>query len=133
LVAKDKTVLKGKWCDMESVKTNSKKRGRPAKTIRKDVRACIRFSKIEYFIIRQKASRAGLKASAYLRDIAINGEVKLRISEEERQFIRQLIGMSNNLNQLTKNSYKEGMLKTMLQFEKYRNEFDVLLKKLNHA
>jgi predicted DNA binding CopG/RHH family protein len=119
--------------DMESVKTNKKKRGRPAKTIRKDVRACIRFSKMEYFIIRQKASRAGLRASAYLREIAINGEVKLRISEEERQFIRQLIGMSNNLNQLTKNSYKEGMLKTMLHFEKFRNEFDVLLRKLNHA
>jgi hypothetical protein len=118
---------------MESVKTKNKKRGRPAKTIRKDVRACIRFSKMEYFIIRQKASKAGLKASAYLRDIAINGEVKLRISEEERQFIRQLIGMSNNLNQLTKNSYKEGMLKTVLYFETYRNALDVLLKKLNHA
>lgn len=118
---------------MEAMKEKKRTAGRPEKAIKKDVRACIRFSKVEYFVIRQKASKAGLKASAYIRQIAINGEVMRRLSDEERQSVRQLIGMSNNLNQLTKNSYKEGMLKTMLYFETYRNEIDVLLKKINHA
>jgi hypothetical protein len=118
---------------METVKEKKKKAGRPVKTIKKEIRACIRFSKVEYFIIRQKAATAGVKASAYIRQIAINGEVKLRLNDEERQFVRQLIGMSNNINQLTKNSYKEGMLKTALYFEAYRNAIDKLLKKLNHA
>jgi len=118
---------------METVREQKKKAGRPAKAIKKEIRAAIRFSKAEYFIIRQKAKDAGLKASVYIREIAISGQVLKRLNDEERQFVRQLIGMSNNLNQLTKNSYKEGMLKTMLHFEKYRNEFDMLLKKINHG
>lgn len=118
---------------METVKEKKRKAGRPEKAIKKEVRASIRFSKVEYFVIRQKASNAGLKASAYIRQVAVNGEVLRRLNDEERQFVRQLIGMSNNLNQLTKNSYKEGMLKTMLYLETYRNEIDVLLKKINHA
>ena len=118
---------------METVKEKKNKAGRPVKTIKREIRACIRFSKAEYFVIRNKASRAGVKVSAYLREIAINAEVKMRLNDEERQFVRQLIGMSNNLNQLTKNSHKEGMLKTMLHFEEYRAELDLLLKKINHA
>ena len=118
---------------MDTLKENKRKAGRPEKAIKRERRACIRFSKVEYFVIRQKASKAGLKASAYIRQIAINGEVMRRLNDEERQFVRQLIGMSNNLNQLTKNSYKEGMLKTTLYFETYRNEIDALLKKINHA
>jgi len=118
---------------METAKAAKKQAGRPVKAIRKEIRACIRFTKAEYFVIRNKATKAGIKASAYIREIAINAEVKARLTEEERQFVRQLVGLSNNINQLAKNSYKEGMLKTMLYFDAYRNELDLLLKKLNHA
>src|SRR5690349_14297034 len=97
---------------METKKDNRKPVGRPVKAIKKEIRSCIRFSKTEYFIIRQKASEAGVKPSAYVREVAINGRVIKRLTEEERQFVRLLVAMSNNLNQLTKNSYKEGMLKT---------------------
>ncbi len=118
---------------MESVKKKKKQAGRPAKVIKKEIRAAVRFSKTEYFIIRQKAAKAGMKVSAYVRQIAINGAVTTRLSEEERLFVRQLIGMSNNINQLTKNSHSEGMLKTMFYFETCRNQFEILLKKLSHA
>jgi succinylglutamate desuccinylase len=118
---------------METVKENKKPGGRPAKSIKKDIRTAIRFSKTEYFIVRQKALKAGLKVSAYIRQIAIEGVVTNRLSEEERHFVRQLIGTSNNLNQLAKNSHQEGMLKTMFYFESFRNQIDSLLKKLNHG
>jgi hypothetical protein len=76
LVAKGKT-FKGyrnniKMCDMEAGKEKRKKAGRPAKTIKKEVRACIRFTKLEYYVIRQKAAKAGIKASAYIWEVAIN-------------------------------------------------------------
>lgn len=118
---------------METVRENKRPVGRPAKTIKKEIRASIRFSKLEYYVIRQKAARAGIKASAYIREVAINGQVIKRLNDEERQFVRQLVGLSNNINQLTKNSYREGMLKTMLYFKAYRNQIDTLLKKLNYA
>jgi hypothetical protein len=90
---------------METVRAKKKPAGRPTKTVKKEIRTAIRWSKTEHFIIRQKAAKAGLKVSAYLRQIAIEGKVTTRLNEEERQFVRQLIPMSNNLNQLTKNSH----------------------------
>lgn len=60
---------------METVRENKKPAGRPAKGIKKDIRTAIRFSKTEYFIVRQKATKAGIKVSAYIRQIAIEGAV----------------------------------------------------------
>jgi len=119
--------------DMEPVREKRKQAGRPAKIIKKEIRTAVRFTKIEYFVIRQKAARAGIKISAYVRQTAINAEVITRLNEEERHFVRQLIGMSTNLNQLAKNSHSEGMLKTMFYFETFRNHIDLILKKLNHG
>lgn len=118
---------------METVREKKKQAGRPAKSIKKEIRTAVRFTKIEYFVIRQKAARAGIKTSAYVRQTAINAEVIARLSEEERHFVRQLIGMSNNLKQLTKNSNTEGILKTMFYFESFRKEIEMILKKLNHG
>jgi len=53
-----------------------------------------------------------------------------RLTEEERQFVKQLIGMANNINQLTKACHQEGLLSAMLDFERYRTGIDELLKKL---
>src|SRR3954470_6538493 len=118
---------------MERRRVHIKRAGRPVKATKKDIRAAVRFSKTEDFIVRQKAAKAGLKVSAYVRQMVLIGKLTNRLSEEERQFVRQLIGMSNNLNQLAKNSHQEGMLRTMLYFEAFRNQIDSLLKKLNHG
>ena len=115
---------------METVSTKKKKAGRPAKLIKKEIRACIRFSKSEYFIIKEKAAKAGANASEYIRQVCINGHVKNRLREEERQFVRQLIGMANNLNQIAKCCHEEGLLRGMSYFENYRNHLDEILKKL---
>lgn len=115
---------------METVRTKRKKAGRPAKIVKKEVRACVRYSKTEYFIIREKAAKAGLNASEYIRQLTINGQVKTRLTEEERQFARQLIGMANNLNQLAKACHQEGLLQAMVYFESYRNHLDEILGKL---
>src|SRR3954467_10815399 len=89
---------------METVQERHLKAGRPLKTIKRDIRTAVRFSKTEYFIVQTKAGKVGLKVSAYIREVAINTEIKPRLNEEERQFVRQLIGMSNNINQLGKES-----------------------------
>jgi len=96
---------------MEILREKTKKAGRPAKTIKKDIRTAVRFRKAEFFVIRQKGTRAGVKPSAFIRQKAIEGVVSNKLSEEDRHFVRQLIGMANNLNQLAKNSFREGMPK----------------------
>jgi len=115
---------------MGTVSMKRKKAGRPAKTIRKEIRACVRFTRPEYFVVKEKAAKAGLNASAYIRQLAIFATVRNRVTDEERQFIRQLIGMANNLNQLAKCCHQEGALRAMMYFEAWRADVDVVLKKL---
>ena len=44
---------------METVNKKQKKAGRPQKAIKKEIRACVRFTNHEYFIIKEKpAERA---------------------------------------------------------------------------
>ncbi len=118
---------------MENVEKRYSKAGRPLKTVKRDIRAAVRFSRTEYFIVQTKAVKAGFKVSAYIREVAINSTVKPRFSEEERQFVRQLIGISNNLNQLAKKAHQEGLLSAMQYFEMFRNEIDKLLTSIRHA
>ena len=118
---------------METVSKRKKKAGRPTKAVKKEIRASIRFTRPEYFIIKEKAAKAGLNAAAYLRQVAIYANVKARLTEEDRHFVRQLVGLANNINQLTKLSHQEGLLSVIRHFESYRRQIDALLKKLQHG
>jgi hypothetical protein len=113
---------------MESEKRHSG--GRPKKVVKKESATGIRFTKAEYFVIKQKAFKAGMRVTSYIREMALNGCVTARTSEEERHFIRQLIGISNNLNQLAKKAHQEGLLMAIMHFEKYSNIIDELLEQL---
>ena len=115
---------------MKAMRTRKKKTGRPEKAVKKEVRASVRFTRTEYFIVKEKASKAGITTSTYLRQLAIHAQVTSKLSEEERQFVRQLIGMANNLNQLAKSCHQEGALRAMVYFENYRAHLDEILKKL---
>lgn len=116
---------------MKSEIEKSKHRGgRPKKAVKREVITGVRFTKPEYFIVKHKAEKAGLGITLYIRMIALNGHVNTRMDEEERQFVRHLIGMSNNLNQLAKRCHQEGALTAILHFEKYRKLLDELLEQL---
>lgn len=115
---------------METVTERKKKAGRPVKAVKKEVRACVRFTRPEYFIIKEKAATAGMTTSFYMRQVAMHAQVTPRLADEERQFVRQLIGMANNLNQIAKACHQEGALKAMVYFQNYRGQLDALLKKL---
>jgi selenophosphate synthase len=113
---------------MESEKRHAG--GRPKKVIKRESATGVRFTKAESFVVKQKALKAGMRVTNYIREMALNGSVTARTNEEERHFIRQLIGISNNLNQLTKKAHQEGLLIAVMHFEKYRNIIDELLEKL---
>lgn len=115
---------------METVSKKQKKAGRPTKAIKKEIRACVRFTRHEYFIIREKAAQAGVNASEYIRQTAIRTKITSRLTANEIQTVRQLIGMSVNINQVAKVCHREGLFEAMQYFEHYRNQIDHLLKKL---
>jgi hypothetical protein len=107
--------------------------GRPKKEVKKDIVIGTRFSKLEQYVVKQKSERAGLKPAEYIRQMAIRGQVKSRMSEEERQIVRQLVGMANNLNQLARQANLQGLMTVVLHFEEYRNRIDELLKVLRNG
>jgi hypothetical protein len=116
---------------MKGEETGDRHRGgRPKKDVKKLIVTAVRFTKVEHFIVKQKALKAGLGVSVYLRLMALNGQVIAKLSEEERHIVRDLIGMSNNINQLAKRAHQEGLLKALLSFESYRDQLDALLQKM---
>ena len=119
-----------KRCGMEAVKVKKKKGGRPKKSVIRERTTGIRFSKTEHFIIQEKAKKAGLRLTTYIRQTAIESKVKTRMTEEEKIFIRQLIGLSNNINQIARVCHTEGVLRAMAYFEQIRIKIDQLLKNL---
>jgi hypothetical protein len=103
------------------------KGGRPKMLVKKESATGVRFTKSEYFIVKHKAEKAGLKISGYIRQMSITGRLMQRLNEEERQFVRQLVGISNNLNQLTKKAHQAGIHSIKINLEAYTNIINELL------
>jgi predicted DNA binding CopG/RHH family protein len=105
--------------------------GRPRKAVKKEIVKGIRFTKAEYFIVKQKVSKTGTNVCNYIREIAIHGKIVSQLSEEERNYVRQLTGMANNLNQLTKKAHQEGLFSVIFLLEKYQKLIKEILEKMN--
>ena len=118
---------------METVRLKKKKGGRPTKKLKRELRITARFSKLEHYILQQKAGKAGINVSEFLRQAAITAKVSARLTEEERHIIRQLIGMANNLNQMAKVANKEGMGGIRLLLEGCLLQVNGIINKLQHG
>jgi hypothetical protein len=114
---------------MESGSKKEKKAGRPVKAIKREIRICIHCTHAEYFIIKQKATEFCAGVNDYIREASINAKTIARLTREEMHFVRQLIAMSNNLNEMIKICSREGLFEAMKYFENYRNQIDNLLEK----
>src|ERR1700732_2036038 len=118
---------------METARMKKKKGGRPPKKLKRELRITARFSKLEHYILQQKAGKAGINVSEFLRQAAITAKVTSRVTEEGRNIIRQLIGMTNNLNQMAKVANREGMRSIRLLLESCLQQVHGLLNKLQHG
>ena len=118
---------------METVRMKKKKGGRPTKSLKRELRITARFSKLEHYILQQKAGKAGINVSEFLRQAAITAKVTARLTEEDRHIIRQLIGMANNLNQMAKVANREGLGSIRLLLEACLQLIHDLLNKLQHG
>lgn len=101
--------------------------GRPALPVKRETPIGVRLTPAERFIILQKAERAGMTLTAYIRQMAIQGKVIARLSDEDRQTLRKLIEMNNEIYKLVELADKEGMLKAIFQFEGLRKRIDDII------
>ncbi len=79
-----------------------RKGGRPKKAVKRNIRASVRFTSMEYRMIQKYAKTSGMTISEYLSSKALNHRVTAKASPDEVKIGFQLSGMANNLNQLTK-------------------------------
>lgn len=63
----------------------------------------LRLTSEEKSAIEAKAKKAGISVSKYMRQIALGIEITQALTEEEH---RTIVGVANNLNQLTRFAHK---------------------------
>jgi hypothetical protein len=89
---------------MEKTEPIKRGKGRPSKAEQsKSERLTSRFTAQEYATLETKAERVGLKITQLGRELILKGKVTNLFSAEEQTDKKQLIGLSNNLNQIAKN------------------------------
>ena len=125
--AKKDATIKQNIMVEQNIKKNQKG-GRPIKQIKRVTTLGIRLTNTEHLLIKAKANKAGITMTSLIRELAIHGTVVSRLSQEEKEYVRQLIGMATNLNQLVKLANSEGLLSALVKWEEYRNRLDSILK-----
>ena len=106
--------------------------GRPKKARKQEKHIGYAVTMAQYFIIQQKAAKANVNLSDYMRQTAVYGYVKARWTPEERQMIKKLIDMSGDIHRLMDLAKAEGAAGSALYFSSYRDAIDQIIKKLCH-
>ena len=109
-----------------------KNEGRPKKAIRQEKNIGFFVTKQQYFIIREKAARAGVNLSDYLRQTAVFGQVKTRWTEEERELFKKLVGICNDMSLVVRLCQQEGAVSATHYFEQYRDLMDLVIKRFGY-
>ena len=89
-----------------------KPKGRPtvADARRLSKAVTVKFSKIDYEILRTRSRKANRRLAEYIRESALQSEVMQPRTEADMKEYRTLVGMANNLNQLTKMAHQDGII-----------------------
>jgi hypothetical protein len=107
-------------------------KGRPPKAIKQEKSITFFVTNAQYAIILEKAAKAKVNISDYMRQMAVNGYVKIRWTEEDVASLKQLVAFSNDLDRLVTIAGQEGVLSAMLLFGNYRDKIDKAIKQLQH-
>jgi hypothetical protein len=106
--------------------------GRPPKAIKQEKNIGFFVTHAQHAIIQEKAAQAKVNISDYMRQMAVNGYVRIRWTEEDVALLKQLGALSNDLHAMVDIAKREGVLSAMLLFARYRDEIDQVIKLLQH-
>ena len=91
---------------------NKKHGGRPTvadgKRLSKAV--TVKFSKKDYELLKVRSKKANKRMAEYVRESALQSEVVQPRTEADMKEYRTLVGLANNLNQLTKMAHQDGII-----------------------
>ena len=109
------------------------KGGRPrlGQVRRKDKAVTVRYGSLEYDIVCYRARQAGYRRLAeYVRQASVHAEVKQNIIQRHNDAFRDMAGLCNNLNQLTKLAHAQGLSTTEGAIAELLPQIKTLINKL---
>ena len=95
---------------MQTVSAQHKRYGRPRvnESERRIIHAATKFNEKEYKILVEKCGNAKMRIGEYLRVAAVNATIKEAFPKEFLEHMRDIEGLCNNVNQLTKMANAKG-------------------------
>lgn len=88
--------------------------GRPTlpQARRRSKSVTVKFSKIDYETLRIRSRKANRRLAEYIRDTVLQTETPIAHTTVDASIFRNLAGVANNLNQLTKLSHQTSLYHT---------------------
>lgn len=116
---------------MRTIK-NRNNEGRPpmAATEKRKYKITVRFATKEHFSLKDKARRAGVTLSEYLRRVSVSSVVRERLRPQHLQHILKLTGMANNLNQISRKANAAGYVSARTEYLNLASEIDDLISRI---
>ena len=72
----------------------------------------VKFSKIDYETLRIRSRKANRRLAEYIRDTVLQTETPIAHTTVDASIFRNLAGVANNLNQLTKLTHQTSLYRT---------------------
>jgi hypothetical protein len=106
------------------------KRPRTPKGLDRLKRVTLNLTEPEYEIIKRNALKAGIPLGAFARLIALEGRVLARLEDGDRELLREVVRLSNDLHQLAMSACSAGGVEMSESFILARNAVDDLLNRV---
>ena len=83
---------------------------------------------IDYEILRTRSRKANRRLAEYIRESALQSEVVQPHTETNMKEYRTLVGMANNLNQLTKLAHQDSIIYLYSPIDKLLGEITDVIR-----
>ena len=117
---------------MTATRNQNKKKpkGRPtvADARRLSKAVTVKFSKTDYETLRTKSRKANRRLAEYIRESALKSEVVQPHTEADMKEYRTLVGMANNLNQLTRLAHQDSIIYLYSPLDKLLGEITDVIR-----
>lgn len=105
------------------------KGGRPTKSLveKRKYRVNLKMNTEEYYMLKTRASEAGVSPCDFIRGVIPKAEIRQRLSPEWVEHIRKISGMANNLNQIAHRANAAGYRDVRTEYLFLADKIDNLL------
>ena len=107
-----------------------KTKGRPtvADARRLSKAVTVKFSMTDYETLRIRSRKANRRLAEYIRESALQSEVVQPRTEADMKEYRTLVGLANNLNQLTKMAHQDSIIYLYSPIDKLLGEITAVIR-----